>query len=87
MKLTTGKVVRGNNDEQNKTNEYQDLPTKPTNKKRKKSKVKHNNKWKQFDLPVINDFEWNLLIPAWDSDEPVIFIWKVSCRWYITIYL
>ena len=69
MKLTNGKVVRGNDDEQNKTNDNQDLPPEPKQKK-KKSKVKHINKWKHSDFPVIDYFEWNLSIPAVDSHEP-----------------
>ena len=68
MKLTKGKVVRGNDDEQSKTNDNQDLPRK-SKKKKKKSKVKHINKGKQSDLPVIDDFEWNLPIPALESHE------------------
>ena len=43
MKLTNGKVVRGNNDEQNKTNDNHDLPLEPK-KKKKKSTVRHINK-------------------------------------------
>ena len=69
MKLTNAKVVRGNDDEQNKTNDNQDLAPE-LKKKKKKSKVKHINKWKHSDLPVIDDFEWNLPIPVLDSHEP-----------------
>ena len=65
MKLTNGKVVRDNDDEQNKANDNQDLPT-----EQKKKKIKHINKWKHSDLPVIDYFEWNLPIPAIDSHEP-----------------
>ena len=61
MKLTNAKVGRGNDDEQSKTNDNQDLQPGPK-KKKKKSKVKHINKWKHFDLPVINCFKWNFLI-------------------------
>ena len=43
MKLTNAKVVRGNDDEQNKTNDNQDLAPE-LKKKKKKSKVKHINK-------------------------------------------
>ena len=42
-KLTNGKVVRGNDGEQNKRNNNQDLPPKPK-KKKVKSKVEHINK-------------------------------------------
>ena len=35
------------------------------------SKVKHINKWKHSDLPVIDDFEWDFPIPALDSHEPL----------------
>ena len=69
MKLTNVKVVRGNDYEQNKTNDNQDFA--PELKKKKKVlKVKHINKWKHYDLPVIDDFEWNLPIPALDPHEP-----------------
>ena len=57
MKLTNAKLVRGNDDKENKTK---------LKKKRKKSKVKHINKWKHSDLLVFDYFEWNLLIPALD---------------------
>ena len=67
MTLTIGKVVRGNNNDQNKTNDSQDLPSEP--KKKNKSKVKDINKWKHSDLSVINDFEWNLPISALDLNE------------------
>ena len=70
IKLINGKVVRGNDGEQNKTNDNQDLPPEPK-KKKKKSKVKHINEWKHSDLPVIDDSEWNLPIPALDSHEPL----------------
>ena len=63
MELTNGKVVRGNDYEQNTTNDDQDLPPEPK-KKKKKSKVRHINKWKHSDLPVIDDFELNLPISA-----------------------
>ena len=86
MKLTSGKVVRGNNDEQNKTNDNHDLPLEPK-KKKKKSTVRHINKWKHYDLPVIDDFEWNLPIHVLDSHEPPSSLFEVSYRWYITIYL
>ena len=42
-----------------KTNDNQDLAPGPK-KKNKKSKVKHINKWKHSDLPVIDDLEWNV---------------------------
>ena len=84
MKLINAKVVRGNDDEQNKANDNQDLAPELKrkrknqrssisingNKKKKKSKVKYINKWKHSDLPVIDDFECNLPIPALDSHEP-----------------
>ena len=35
-----------------------------------KSKINHINKWRRSSLPVIDDFEWNLPIPALDSHEP-----------------
>ena len=69
IKLTNGKVMRGNNDEQNKKNDNQDLPPE-TKRKKKKSKVKHIKNWKHSDLPVIDDFKWNLPIPVLDSYEP-----------------
>ena len=75
MKLTIGKVVGDNDDEQNKTNDNQDLPPQP-NKKKKKSKVKHTNKWKHSDLPVINDFEWNLPILALNFHEPRLSLFE-----------
>ena len=56
MNLTNAKVVRGSNDEQNKTNDNQDLAPELKTKK-KKSKVKHINKLKHSDLRVIDDFE------------------------------
>ena len=56
MKITNGKVVRGNDDKQNITNDNHDLPPEPK-KKKKKSKVKHINKWKHSDLHVTDDFE------------------------------
>ena len=43
IKLTNAKVVRSNDDEQNKTNDNQDLAPE-VEKKKKKSKVKHINK-------------------------------------------
>ena len=70
IKLINVKVVRGNDAEQNKTNDNQDLVPE-LKKKKKKSKVKHINKWKRSDLPVIDDFEWNLPIPALYSHEPL----------------
>ena len=66
MKLTNAKVVRGNDDEQSKTIDNQDLPPEPKQEK-KKSKVKNIHKWKHSD---IDDFEWNLPIPTLDSREP-----------------
>ena len=69
MKLTNAKVVRGNDDEQNKTNDNQDLAPE-LKKKEKKWKVKHINKWKHSDSPVIDAFECNLPIPALDWHEP-----------------
>ena len=68
-KLKNAKVVRGNDDEQNKTIDYQDLAPE-LKKKKKKSKVKHINKRKHSDLPIIDDFEWNLPIPSLDSHGP-----------------
>ena len=59
----------------NKTNDNQDLPPEPK-KEKKKSKVKHINKCKHSDLPVIDDFEWNLPIPALDSHEPLASLFK-----------
>ena len=59
MKLTNGKVVRGNDDQQNKANDNQDLAP-DLKKKKKNSKVKHINNWKHSDFAVIDDFEWNL---------------------------
>ena len=35
IKITKGKVVRGNDDEQNKTNDNSDFPLEPKNKKEK----------------------------------------------------
>ena len=75
MKLTNGKVVRSNEDKQNKTNDNQDLPPEPK-EKNKKLKVKHINKWKHSDLPVINDFEWNVPIFALDSQEPPLSLFE-----------
>ena len=69
MKFKNTKVVRGGDDKQNKTNDNQDLAPELI-KKKKKSKIKHINKWKHSDLPVIDDFEWNLPIPVLDSHEP-----------------
>ena len=60
--------MRGNDDEQGKTNDKQGLPPE-SKKKKKKSYVKHINKWKHSNLPVIDDLEWNLPIPALDSHE------------------
>ena len=68
MKLTNAKVVKSNDDEQNNTNDNQKLAPELKNKK-KKSKVKHVNKWKHSDLPVIDNFEWNLPPPALDLHE------------------
>ena len=49
----------------NKTeqNDNQDLPPEPK-KKRTNGRPSRSNKWKHSDLPVIDDFEWNLLILA-----------------------
>ena len=69
IKLTNTKVVRGNDDKQNKINDNQDLAPE-LKKKKKNSNVKHINKWKHSDLLVIDDFEWNLPILALDSHEP-----------------
>ena len=44
------------------------MPPEPK-KKKKKSKVKHINLWKHSYLPVIDDLECNLPIPALDSHE------------------
>ena len=52
--------MRGNDNEQKKKNDNQDLTPGPTTTTKKKSKVKHINKWKHSDLPVIDDLEWNL---------------------------
>ena len=77
MKLTNAKVVRGNDEEQNKTNDNQDIaPELKKKKKKKKSKVKHISKWKHSDFPVIDDFEWNLPIPASDSYEPPLSLFE-----------
>ena len=75
MKLTNAKVVRGNDDGQNKTNDNQDLAPE-LKKEKKKSKVKHINIWKHCDLPVIDYFEWNLYIPVLDSHKPLSFLFK-----------
>ena len=75
MKLTTAKVVRGNDDEQNKTNDNLDLAPE-LKKKKKKTKVKLINKWKHSEMPVIDDFEWNLPIPALDSNEPSLSLFE-----------
>ena len=75
MKLTIGKVARSNNNEQNKTNGNQDLPSEPK-KKKNKSKVKDVNKWKHFELSVINDFEWNFPISTLDLNEPLLSLFK-----------
>ena len=76
MTLTIGKLVRGNNNEKNKTNDSQDLPSEPK-KKKNKSKVEDINKWKHSDLSVINDFEWNLPISALDLNEPPSSLFKM----------
>ena len=68
--------MRGNDDEQKKTNDNQDLPPEPK-KKKKRSKGKHINKWKHSDLPIIDDFEWNLPIPALDSHEPLSSLFEL----------
>ena len=44
IKLTNGKIVRRNDDEQNKANDNQDMPPEPKKKKKKKLKIKHINK-------------------------------------------
>ena len=75
MKLTNTKVVGGNDDKQNKTNDNQDLAPE-LKRKRKKSKVRHINIWKHCDLPVTDDFEWNLYIPVLDSHEPLSFLFE-----------
>ena len=75
MNLTNAKVVRGNDDEENKTNDNQDLASE-LKWKWKKLKVKHINKWKHSDLPFIDDFEWNLPILELDSHEPQSSLFK-----------
>ena len=82
--------MRGNNDEQsnnNKKNDNQDLAPK-LKKKMKKSNFKHINRWKYSDLPVFDNFEWNLLIFAFSSlfekfvtDDILQFICKESVRY------
>ena len=64
MKLTNAKVVRGNDGEQNKTNDNQESP--PELKKN----IKHINEWKHSDLLDLDDFKWNLSISALDSHKP-----------------
>ena len=75
MKLTNGKVVRSNDDEPSKTNDYQYLQPELKNKN-KISNVKHIDKWKHSDLPVIIDFEWNLPIPALGSHETLLSLFE-----------
>ena len=64
MKLTNAKVVRGNDGEQNKTNDNQESP--PELKKN----IKHINEWKHSDLLDLDYFKWNLSISALDSHKP-----------------
>ena len=70
MKLTNGKVVTSNDDEQNKTNDNPDLPSSEPKKKKKESKLRHVNKWKHSALLFIGNFEWNLPTPTLKSHEP-----------------
>ena len=85
-KLKNAKVVRGNDDEQNKTIDYQDLAPE-LKKKKKKSKVKHINKRKHFDLPIIDDFEWNLPIPSLDSHGPPSSLFEKFLTDYILQFI
>ena len=66
------KILRRNDDEQNKANDNQDMPPEPKKKKKKKKlKIKHMNKCKHSSLPVKDDFEWNISILVLDSHEPL----------------
>lgn len=65
------KILRRNDDEQNKANDNQDMPPEPKKKNKKKLKIKHMNKWKHSSLPVKDDFEWNISILVLDSHEPL----------------
>ena len=69
INLTNAKVVRGNNDEQNKTNDNHDLAPELKKKKKKNQGSSISINRKHSDLPVIDDFECNLPIPALDSYE------------------
>ena len=79
MKLTNGKVVRGNDEEQNKINDNQDLPPELKEKK-KKSKVKYIKKWKHSDLPVIvisNGTSYSCVTLS------SLFVLKIFCNLFI----
>ena len=78
--------MRGNYDERNKTSNDQDLPPQ-AKKKKKKSKIKHINKWKHSDLPVIYDLEWNLPIHALDLHEPSSSLFEKFLRDYILEFI
>ena len=69
INLTNVKVVRGNNDEQNKTNDNHDLAPELKKKKKKNQRSSISINRKHSDLPVIDDFECNLPIPGLDSYE------------------
>ena len=69
INLTNAKVVRGNNDEQNKTNDNHDLAPELKKKKKKNQRSSISINRKHSDLPVIDYFECNLLIPTLDSYE------------------
>ena len=69
INLTNAKVIRGNNDEQNKTNDNHDLAPELKKKKKKNQGSSISINRKHSDLPVIDDFECNLPIPALGSYE------------------
>ena len=54
---------------------------------RKKSKIKHINKWKHSDLPVIYDFEWNLPIHALDLHEPSSSLFEKFLKDYVLQFI
>ena len=87
MKLTNGKVVRGNDNEQSKAKISRAYHHNQKIKKKKKSKVKHINKWKHSDLPVIDYFEWNLPILALDSHEPLSSLFEKFLTDYILQFI
>ena len=62
MKLVNGKVVRGEDKENEQTVE-------PEKKKKRKSKVKHANIWKHADLPTVDDFKWTIPKPHLSSKD------------------